>query len=69
MSLGAGDFFQLGDDTLDVYVNGVLQAESIHYTEVADVTETTKGKGVNFNPEVLVSGDVIILKYIINEAE
>lgn len=69
VNLGAGDFFQLGDDTLDVYVNGVLQAEGIHYTEVADVTETTKGKGVNFNPEILVSGDVIILKYIINEAE
>lgn len=67
VDLPNGELFQLGDDTLDVYVNGVLQAEGIHYAEVSTTNSLTHGNRVDFDPESLAAGDVIILKWVVNE--
>lgn len=61
--LAGGAKFQVGDDTLDVYVNGTLQSKGLHYVENAD------GTGVSFGSTTLVAGDVIVLKYILNNAQ
>ncbi len=63
VNLTGGKTFQVGDDSLDVFVNGVLQAKGLHYAELAD------GTGVDFSPEVLAVGDVVIFKFINNNAE
>jgi hypothetical protein len=50
-----------GTDTLEVYVNGALQAETFHYT-----VNVVAGKiaGVDFTPEVInATTDVVILKW------
>lgn len=50
-----------GVDTIEVYVNGSLQAETFHY-----VTKVLDGKitGVDFTPEVIqATTDVVILKW------
>ena len=67
VSLPEDKFFQEGDMTLDVFVNGLLQAEGLHYSEI--VNAEGKGTGIDFAPEVLVAGDIIIMKYQINNAE
>jgi len=67
VDLPNGELFQLGDDTLDVYVNGVLQAEGIHYAEVSTTNSLTHGNRVDFDPETLAAGDVIIIKWVVNE--
>lgn len=63
VTLGNGAKFQVGDESLDVYVNGTLQSKGLHYTENAD------GTGVSFGSTALVAGDVIVLKYIVNNAQ
>lgn len=44
----------------DVYVNGLLQAPTVHYTETNDGTNIT---GVDFAPDVVAEGDVVIFKW------
>jgi hypothetical protein len=53
-------------DPINVYVNGILQANGINFTEVKDATEATKGLGVDFGTEQLVAGDVVILEWVLN---
>jgi hypothetical protein len=58
--------YQVGDNTLDVYINGMLQNEGLHYAEVAG------GQSIDFSMgdgTTLVSGDIVTIKYQINHAE
>jgi hypothetical protein len=58
--------YQVGDNSLDVYVNGILQNEGLHYAEVAG------GASIDFSMgdgTTLVAGDIVTIKYHINNAE
>ncbi len=59
-SLTTGTFVA-GDKSLQVFVNGMLQMDGIHYTEVTD-TEGD-GIGVNFAPELLVVDDILQFRW------
>lgn len=56
-------------EATEVYVNGILQAPGIHYTEVADEEDPSVVAKIDFAPEVLVGTDVVIVKWIANNAE
>lgn len=51
--------FTVGDDSLDVYVNGVLQEVGVHYAEEAD------GRGVDFGATVLEAGTKVTFRYFV----
>ncbi|MFW6015069.1 MAG: hypothetical protein ACOCRK_01375 [bacterium] len=53
------------EDTMQVYVNGILQTNRISYTEILDENEFNKGIGVDFSPENLYSGDIVTIKWVI----
>lgn len=53
--------FVPGNNSLDVYLNGVLQEAGVNYAELPD------GRGVDFAPEVLQPGDKVIFRYYRNE--
>lgn len=58
--------YQVGDQSLSVYVNGILQNDGLHYSEVAG------GLSVNFgmsDSTTLVAGDIVTIMYHINNAE
>jgi hypothetical protein len=58
--------YQVGDNTLDVYVNGILQNEGLHYSEVAG------GQAIDFSMgdgTTLVAGDIVTIKYQVNNLE
>ncbi|MCX7610410.1 MAG: hypothetical protein N2043_02330 [Ignavibacterium sp.] len=69
IQLPNGEYFQIGEDTLDVYVNGALQAKGLNYVEVADSQNPSIGVGVDFGTSQLAVGDVIVLKYINNNPQ
>lgn len=58
--------YQVGDQSLDVYVNGLLQNEGLHYAEVAGGLTIDFGMG---DGTTLIAGDVITIKYHVNNAE
>lgn len=62
-TLSEGRFFAPGNKSLSVYINGQLQMEGVHYTEVKDSQDPTKGIGVDFTPEVIVQDMVIQLRW------
>lgn len=49
-------------NTLVVTINGLEQAVGINYTEITDVNGFVTG--VDFNPDTLVAGDVVIFKWL-----
>jgi hypothetical protein len=53
--------YTVGNESLDVYVNGILQNEGLHYAEVVG------GASINFDPAndgtELLAGDVVTIKY------
>lgn len=53
--------FVPGNKSLQVYYNGFLQMEGVHYTEIVD--QTGQGIGVSFSPELLSEGDAIQLRW------
>ena len=55
-------------DKIYIYINGILQANGINFTEIVDDTDATKGVGVNFTPEELIAGDVVVLEWVVNNA-
>lgn len=61
--LSGGKTFVPGNKSLEVFVNGQLQMEGVHYVEVKDDTDTTKGIGVDFTPETIVKDMVIQLRW------
>ncbi|AOQ24730.1 hypothetical protein MTAT_04710 [Moorella thermoacetica] len=63
VDMPANEYFQ-NDGTLDVYVNGLLQAPGVNYTEVYDAQG--RGIAVDFAPDTFVDGDVVILKWVVN---
>lgn len=52
-----------GIDDLEIYYNGNLQAETMHYT----ITKTPEGliTGIDLTPDTMIDGDVVILKWTI----
>jgi chromosome segregation ATPase len=67
--LPEGQAFQYGDDSLDVYVNGMLQVRGVNYTELQPVTPNGTGIGISFGSTTLVAGDFVILKWYNNNAQ
>jgi hypothetical protein len=60
--LPEGDTFSIANDDIDVYLNGQLLAETLHYTEKEDGVTPGVGDGVTMaNP--LQAGDVVIIRY------
>ncbi|GAK42042.1 hypothetical protein TCA2_4534 [Paenibacillus sp. TCA20] len=58
--------YQVGDMTLDVYINGGLQHEGLNYAEVAG------GLSINFDVgdgTTLITGDLVTIKYQVNNVE
>ncbi|WP_421021781.1 hypothetical protein, partial [Klebsiella pneumoniae] len=51
--LSGGKSFVPANKSLEVFVNGQLQMEGVHYVEVKDTEDTTKGIGVDFTPELI----------------
>lgn len=51
------------DAALNIFVNGVLQVKGLHFTVGADL------KSIDFSPETLYLGDVVVIDYVINEVE
>lgn len=64
-STGSGS---IAIDTVQVYVNGILQANGINFTEIISDEDATKGKGVDFAPEELLPGDIVVLEWVVNNA-
>ena len=54
----------LYEDCLYVYVNGLLQAEDINFTQIEDDTHLGYCKGILFGDDQLVEGDVVVIKWI-----
>lgn len=50
-----------GIDEIEVYYNGNLQAETFHYAVTKDVSD--KITGIDFTPEKMSDGDVVIIKW------
>ena len=48
---------------LQVYVNGILQANGIHFLEIVDSEEPLKGIAIDFSPSELVIGDTVTLEW------
>jgi hypothetical protein len=51
-----------GDKSLNVYMNGMLQMNGVHYTEIASGTPG-EGIAISFAPELIVEGDIIQLRW------
>lgn len=75
VNLPSGEYFNVNApggsgsvavDPINVYVNGILQANGINFTEIKDALNATKGVGVDFGSEQLVAGDVVILEWVLN---
>lgn len=58
--------FQVGDESLEVYINGMLQTEGINYLEgpLGDRIVFDLGDGTILDPE-----DIVHIKFYINNAE
>lgn len=54
-----GEKYVVGDGSLNIYVNGILQANGINFIEVAG------GTSIDFGSDQLLAGDVIIIEYIV----
>lgn len=54
--------FVFGNKTLDVYINGFLQMNGVHYTEIKNLSN--EGIAVSFNPEVISANDVIQFRWV-----
>lgn len=59
----------LNRNGLQVYLNGALQVCPLHYNEIIDPLDDTKGVGIDFYPEALMIDDVILLEWPIEEIE
>lgn len=66
VNMPTGKTFQ-NDGTLNVYVNGILQANGVNFTEVYDVDG--KGISIDFGSDPVLIGDVVILTWVVNNAE
>lgn len=53
--------FTPGNKSLDVYYNGFLQMEGVHYTEITG--GDAEGIAVSFSPDVIEEGEVIQLRW------
>ena len=51
---------------LQVYVNGAIQSNIINYNEIIDPLNNTKGIGIDFSPNLLIQGDIIIFEWVID---
>lgn len=58
------EYNNVSQDTLQIYVNGILQSNGINFTEIADIEDNTKGIGVDFSPEQLIPGDVVTFEWV-----
>ncbi|MNC45968.1 hypothetical protein D3C75_949610 [compost metagenome] len=54
-----GELYVVGDGSLNVHVNGILQANGINFDEVAG------GASIDFGTDELLSGDVLVIEYIV----
>ena len=60
--MSPGEYFKT-DGTLDVYVNGILQANGVNFIENTD--SNGNGIGITFTDgDTLLIGDVVVLKYV-----
>lgn len=65
VNMPTGEHFQ-ADGTLNVYVNGILQANGVNFTEVYDANGN--GIAVDFGTDPVLVGDVVIFTYVVNNA-
>lgn len=62
INMPPGEYFKT-DGTLDVYVNGILQANGVNFIENTD--SNGNGIGITFTDgDTLLIGDVVVLKYV-----
>ncbi|MNV17260.1 hypothetical protein D3C71_1080440 [compost metagenome] len=54
-----GEVYVVGDGSLNVYVNGILQANNINFDEVAG------GASIDFGTDELLGGDVVVIEYVV----
>lgn len=62
-TLQSPEAFVVGNKSLQVFINGMLQMAGEHYTETADPGDATRGIGISFAPELLAQGDIIQLRW------
>lgn len=55
------DTFVVGDKSLNVYINGMLQMASVHYQEIPN--PDGEGIAITFSPELIVEGMIIQLRW------
>lgn len=58
--LSIGDL-KYNRDQLEVYYNGNLQAENMHYTVMVDLNNSITG--IDFSPDVILKEDIVIIKW------
>ncbi|MNM49710.1 hypothetical protein D3C81_607200 [compost metagenome] len=59
IEMPVGELYVVGDGSLNVHVNGILQANGINFDEVAG------GASIDFGTDELLSGDVLVIEYIV----
>lgn len=59
INMPEGQVYVVGDGSLSVYVNGILQANGINFTEVAG------GASIDFGSDQLLAGDVVVIEYVV----
>lgn len=70
--LPEGEKFNLSNgivsvDSLNVYINGILQVNNIHFEEKIDPIDNTKGNGILLiDSDILIPGDIITFDWIVN---
>lgn len=61
--LQSSEAFVVGNKSLQVFINGMLQMVGEGYSETADPGDATRGIGVSFAPQLLAEGDIIQLRW------
>lgn len=62
-TLQSSEKYVAGNKSLQVFVNGMLQMEGVHYNEVEAAGAATGGTAVNFTPNLIEVNDVIQLRW------
>jgi hypothetical protein len=61
IDMPAGETYKVGDGSVSVYVNGLLQANGINFNEVPG------GASIDFGADQILAGDIVVIEYIVYE--
>lgn len=62
-TLQSSEKYVAGNKSLQVFINGMLQMEGVHYNEVEAGGPATGGTAVNFTPNLIEVNDVVQLRW------